>query len=316
VRIPAELPKGLHSLRHTLASVMLAKVLSFRSFPRCSDTSHPNPPASTSIPISKDSETALSTPRRYFPMERGKGTFAMWCRLHRGETRHRMPFRKGSTGAPSHRRSAEGHRPGSPLSFRRASGPMDREDSMENEGNRNQRTSVLRGLGVFMTRMGYDAVAVPQRLVPRADYAYTPYIFSERELGLLLDMVDRLCQSGISSHSDLVLPWCSVSSSGAEHGSPDSADREEGRRSPRWNAAAAQHEKRQRAHHSHGWISYTECRAYAAKNPLTRGFSSSEWFSPTAKVRLTTREVSMPSTEKRFTWRGSPMEAEARAAPP
>ena len=76
----------------------------------------------------------------------------------------------------------------------------------ENETNRSHRISVLRGLGVYMLRMGYDAIIVPQRLALVKDYAYVPYIFSDRELGSLLGTVDQLCATGISTHSDLVFP--------------------------------------------------------------------------------------------------------------
>ena len=76
----------------------------------------------------------------------------------------------------------------------------------ENETNRSHRISVLRGLGVYMVRMGYDAIIVPQRLALVKDYAYVPYIFSDRELGSLLGTVDQLCAAGISTHSDLVFP--------------------------------------------------------------------------------------------------------------
>jgi integrase len=76
----------------------------------------------------------------------------------------------------------------------------------ENETNRSNRISVLRGLGLYMVRLGYDAIVVPQRLAPLKDYAYTPYIFSDRELGSLLGSVDQLCASGISTHSNLVFP--------------------------------------------------------------------------------------------------------------
>ena len=57
-----------------------------------------------------------------------------------------------------------------------------------------------------MARTGYEAQVVPWRLAPQSDYAYTPYIFSERELGLVLSSVDHLCESGISKHSDLIFP--------------------------------------------------------------------------------------------------------------
>lgn len=76
----------------------------------------------------------------------------------------------------------------------------------ENETNRSSRISVLRGLGAYMVRMGYDAIIVPKRLTLVKDYAYTPYIFSDRELGSLLGTVDQLCTTGISTHSDLVFP--------------------------------------------------------------------------------------------------------------
>jgi len=76
----------------------------------------------------------------------------------------------------------------------------------ENNTNRSHRISVLRGLGAYMVRMGYDAIIVPQRLAPLKDYAYTPYIFSDRELGSLLNAVDQLCAAGISTHSDLIFP--------------------------------------------------------------------------------------------------------------
>lgn len=76
----------------------------------------------------------------------------------------------------------------------------------ENETNRSRRISVLRGLADFMMRMGYDTKAIPRRLTPQPDYPYTPYIFSEKELGLLLGAIDRLCEEGISRHSDLIFP--------------------------------------------------------------------------------------------------------------
>ena len=76
----------------------------------------------------------------------------------------------------------------------------------ENETNRSHRISDLRGLGAYMVRMGYEAIIVPKRISLVKDYAYTPYIFSDRELGSLLGTVDQLCATGISTHSDLVFP--------------------------------------------------------------------------------------------------------------
>jgi len=76
----------------------------------------------------------------------------------------------------------------------------------ESETNRSSRISILRGLGAFMGRVGYDAVVIPSRIAPLKDYSYIPYIFSERELGLLLNSVDRCCTDSISQHSKLVFP--------------------------------------------------------------------------------------------------------------
>jgi integrase/recombinase XerD len=76
----------------------------------------------------------------------------------------------------------------------------------ENETNRSHRISVLRGLSDYMIRMGYNTKAIPRRLASEREYSYTPYIFSEKELGLMLGAIDRLCEKGLSKHSDLVFP--------------------------------------------------------------------------------------------------------------
>lgn len=76
----------------------------------------------------------------------------------------------------------------------------------ENETNRSHRISVLRGLGAYMARMGYDACMVPHRMAPQRDYLYIPYIFSKQELGKILGSIDCLCKTGISAHSDQVFP--------------------------------------------------------------------------------------------------------------
>jgi len=76
----------------------------------------------------------------------------------------------------------------------------------ETDTNRNHRISVLRGLGEYMVRMGYDAYVAPKYLASTKDYAYRPCILSEQELGLVLGSIDRLCKLGISTRSDLVFP--------------------------------------------------------------------------------------------------------------
>ena len=95
---------------------------------------------------------------------------------------------------------------GLPLLSAQLVGRWAQKTPWENETNRSQRISILRGLGAYMVRMGYDTHVVPQRLAPQKDYAYAPYIFSERELGLILSSIDRLCENGISRHSDLIFP--------------------------------------------------------------------------------------------------------------
>ena len=62
----------------------------------------------------------------------------------------------------------------------------------ENETNHGHRISILRGLSLFMARLGYTTVPIPQRLFPWNSVSYCPTIFSDRELGALLKAVDQL----------------------------------------------------------------------------------------------------------------------------
>jgi len=151
----------------------------------------------------------------------------------------------------------------------------------ESDTNRSNRICVLRGLAGFMTRMGYDTVAVPQRLATRVDHAYTPHIFSGRELGLMLEAVDRLCENAISGHSNLVFPLvfrilmgCGTRITETLRIEKKDVDLESGtllllntkngkeRIIPMVEALAHR------------------CRMYATKNQLVRGFNSSRWFFP------------------------------------
>jgi len=153
--------------------------------------------------------------------------------------------------------------------------------SWESERNRSQRICVLRGLAAFMTRMGYEAVAVPPRLAPRADYGYTPYIFSERELGGLLQTVDILSQSGISSHSDLVFPLlfriligCGTRITETLRIEKKDVELESGTL-----LLLNTKNGKERIIPMAGSLAQ-RCREYAAKSGFTRGFSSSPWFFP------------------------------------
>jgi len=74
----------------------------------------------------------------------------------------------------------------------------------ESEVNRNHRIGIVRGLGKYMVRMGHTAYVVPDRFAPVQEYVYVPYIFSDKELGLLLSNIDALCKNTTSEHASLV----------------------------------------------------------------------------------------------------------------
>ena len=151
----------------------------------------------------------------------------------------------------------------------------------ENETNRSNRISVLRGLASFMTRMGYQSVVVPRRLAPAADYAYTPYIFSKNELGGLLQAVDDLCERGISSHSDLVFPMvfrilvgCGTRITETLQIGKTDVDLQNGT-----IVLLNAKNKKERIIPIAESIT-AKCRAYAVNSSLVKGFSTSEWFFP------------------------------------
>ena len=76
----------------------------------------------------------------------------------------------------------------------------------ESETNRSHRIGIVRGLGKYMVRMGHTAYVVPDRFAPVRDYMYIPYIFSDKELGLLLTGVDAFCKTTPSEPVRLVFP--------------------------------------------------------------------------------------------------------------
>ncbi|TVQ28602.1 MAG: integrase [Spirochaetaceae bacterium] len=151
----------------------------------------------------------------------------------------------------------------------------------EKETNRSARISVLRGLALFMARMGYKAVAVPWRLAPLVDYAYTPHIFSEQQLGAVLAMVDCLCERGVSSHSDLVFPLvfriligCGTRITETLRIEKKDVDLENG-------TLVLLNTKNDKQRLIPMAESLTQrCRLYARDNQLVRGFASSRWFFP------------------------------------
>jgi integrase/recombinase XerD len=151
----------------------------------------------------------------------------------------------------------------------------------ENETNRSSRISILRGLSLFMARMGYDAVAVPRRLAPLADYAYTPHIFSEQQLGAVLRMVDRQCEKGISSHSDLVFPLVFRILIGCGTRITETLRIEKKDVDPEGGTVLLLNTKngKERLIPMAGSLAQ-RCRLYARDSQLIRGFGSSRWFFP------------------------------------
>ncbi len=154
----------------------------------------------------------------------------------------------------------------------------------ENATNRSSRVSILRGLSLFMARIGYAAVAVPQRLAPLADYAYTPHIFSEQQLGAVLRTVDRLCEKGISSHSDLVFPLvfriligCGTRITETLRIAKKDVDPENGTL-----LLLNTKNGKERLIPMAGSLAQ-RCRLYARNGQLVRGFGSSPWFFPNAQ---------------------------------
>jgi integrase/recombinase XerD len=151
----------------------------------------------------------------------------------------------------------------------------------ENETNRSHRISVLRGLGDYMIRMGYNAKAIPRRLAPYRDYAHIPYIFSEHELALILRAIDRLCENGISRHSDLIFPivfriliGCGTRITETLHIEKNDIDLENG-------TLILRHTKDAKERIIPMAASLAKrCRLYRTKCQVFRTFDSSSWFLP------------------------------------
>lgn len=76
----------------------------------------------------------------------------------------------------------------------------------ESESNRSYRICIIRCLGKHMVRMGYKAHVIPDRFAPTQSYTYIPYIFSDNELGSLLNSVDTLSKNSSSMHASIVFP--------------------------------------------------------------------------------------------------------------
>jgi integrase len=68
------------------------------------------------------------------------------------------------------------------------------------------RISLLRGLAVYMNRMGYPAYVYPKVMVTVDRYAYIPYIFSSDEMKRIFEVCDNYPPTKFSSNRHLILP--------------------------------------------------------------------------------------------------------------
>jgi len=132
-----------------------------------------------------------------------------------------------------------------------------------------------------MIRMGYDAKIIPRRLAPQRDYPYTPYIFSKQELGLMLGAIERLCEKGISRHSDLTFPvvfriliGCGTRITETLNIEKNDVDLENG-------TLILRHTKDAKERIIPMAASLVErCRVYKKKCQVFRSFDSTPWFFP------------------------------------
>ena len=76
----------------------------------------------------------------------------------------------------------------------------------ESNGTCNGRISMIRGLGLYMVRLDYQAYVYPDKAIPVTRYQYIPYIFSESELAQIFTAVDMIQPSSTSPHRHLILP--------------------------------------------------------------------------------------------------------------
>lgn len=76
----------------------------------------------------------------------------------------------------------------------------------ENVSTQCGRISLLRGLAMYMNRMGYSAYVYPKAMVTVDRYAYIPYIFSNDEIKRIFEVCDNYFPTKFSANRHLVLP--------------------------------------------------------------------------------------------------------------
>jgi integrase/recombinase XerD len=77
-----------------------------------------------------------------------------------------------------------------------------------NETNSTQcgRISLLRGLAIYMNRVGYSSYVYPKAMITVDRYAYIPYIFSGDEMRRIFKICDDYSMSDTTPNRHLVLP--------------------------------------------------------------------------------------------------------------
>ncbi|GAE93800.1 mobile element protein [Gracilibacillus boraciitolerans JCM 21714] len=76
----------------------------------------------------------------------------------------------------------------------------------ESISTRSGRISIIRGLGKYMVRLGYEAYIYPAATITIDRYSYVPYIFSEIELKNIFTICDNYPFSEVSPKRHLILP--------------------------------------------------------------------------------------------------------------
>lgn len=76
----------------------------------------------------------------------------------------------------------------------------------ETTSTRSGRISIIRGLAMYMVRLGYEAYVFPAATISINRYSYVPYIFSETEIRNIFTICDNYLISDVSPKRHLILP--------------------------------------------------------------------------------------------------------------
>ena len=81
-----------------------------------------------------------------------------------------------------------------------------RKQQHEKDTNQTTRVSLMRMLGSYMVRNGYNYYIYPSRVDIITDYQYVPHIFTNKELASLFQQADRCTSHNRSPNRPLMLP--------------------------------------------------------------------------------------------------------------